>query len=191
MRPPLQAATHVAAFLCRAITCFDFISVLSSVSQPIAHKALRSIAVLEALKGAIVLIAGFGLLSFLDRDNQAFAEKIIRNLHLNPAHHYPHIFISAMAKIEDSHLWAIAGLAALYAAVRFVEAYGLWKERRWAEWLAALSGGIYIPIEIYELARHVTWLKVGALAINLAIVSYLVWLLTETRRKQNKPPETV
>lgn len=161
------------------------------MSHPIAHKALRPIAVFEALKGAIVLIAGFGLLSFLDRDNEVFAEKIIRNLHLNPAHHYPHIFITAMAQIEDSHLWALAGLAALYAAVRFVEAYGLWNERRWAEWLAALSGGIYIPLEIYELAKHVTWIRVGALGLNVVIVSYLAWVLVETRRRRIKPPPPV
>ncbi|MCZ7627423.1 MAG: DUF2127 domain-containing protein [Candidatus Methylomirabilis sp.] len=42
-------------------------------------------------------------------------------------------------------------MAAGYASVRFVEAYGLWLERRWAEWFAAVSGGIYIPFEIYEL----------------------------------------
>lgn len=165
---------------------FFFVSFFP-VSQPIAHKALRPIAVFEALKGAVVLIAGFGLLSFLDRNNEVFAERIIRNLHLNPAHHYPHIFITAMGQLEDSHLLALAGLAALYAVVRFVEAYGLWNERRWAEWLAALSGGIYIPFEIYEVMRHVTWLRVSALALNVVIVSYLAWLLVETRRRRITP----
>lgn len=148
----------------------------------VAHQALRPIAVIEAFKGAIVLIAGFGLLSFLDRDNEIHAEQIIRVLHLNPAHHYPQIFITAMARLDDSHLWALAGFAALYAALRFVEAYGLWFERRWAEWLAAVSGGVYVPIEIYELTQHVTWLRVGALVINLLVVAYMVWLLTERRR---------
>ena len=158
------------------------------MSQTIAHKALRPIAVFEALKGAIVLIAGFGLLSFLDRHNEVFAEQIIRHLHLNPAHHYPHIFITAMAQLENSHLLAFAGLAALYSVVRFVEAYGLWNERRWAEWLAALSGGIYIPFEIFELVKHVTWLRLTALGLNVVIVSYLAWLLVETRRRRVKPP---
>jgi len=150
----------------------------------LAHKALRPIAVFEAFKGTIVLVAGFGLLGFLDRDNQAFAERIIRNLHLDPTHRYPQIFISAMARQDDAHLLMLAGFAALYAALRFVEAYGLWNERRWAEWLAALSGGVYVPVEIYEIARHVTWLKIVTLVINLAVVAYMVWLLTENRRKR-------
>ncbi|MCX6949845.1 MAG: DUF2127 domain-containing protein [Opitutae bacterium] len=151
---------------------------------PAHHQALRSVALIEALKGMIVLIAGFGLLSFLNRDNELFAEQIIRQLHLNPEHYYPQIFINAMARLEDSHLWALAGVAAIYATVRFVEAYGLWHERRWAEWLAALSGGIYLPFEIYELFRNPSGLLLGAFSLNLIVVGYMVWLLTESRRKR-------
>ena len=150
----------------------------------VAHKALRPIALFEAFKGAVVLIAGFGLLSFLGRDNEEFAEQIIRHLQLNPAKHYPQIFITAMSRLNDSHLMALAGFAAIYAIVRFVEAYGLWYERRWAEWLAALSGGIYVPIEIYELTHRITWIRLGALILNLIVVGYMVWLLTESRRRR-------
>ena len=149
----------------------------------IAHKALRPIAILEALKGAIVLIAGFGLLSFLGRDADEFAEHLVNRLHLNPAHHYPQIFIQAMGDLTNTRLWLIAGFAAIYATVRFAEAYGLWYGRRWAEWLAALSGAIYVPVEIYELSHRASLLKFGALLINLIIVAYMVWLLTENRRR--------
>jgi uncharacterized membrane protein (DUF2068 family) len=153
------------------------------VFVPSHTKGLRAIAVFEALKGAIVLIIGFGLLSFLGRDAEDFAEHLVNRLHLNPAHHYPQIFIQAMGNVTDSGLWLLAGLAALYSLVRFFEAYGLWYQRRWAEWLAALSGGVYVPIEVYELAHRASWLKVGALLVNLAIVAYMVWLLTENRRR--------
>ncbi len=154
------------------------------MSHQIAHKALRPIAVLEACKGLLILAAGFGLLSFLGKDADEFAERLVLRAHLNPAHHYPQIFIQAMAEVDDSRLWLLAGIAALYSTVRFVEAYGLWNERRWAEWLAALSGGIYIPFEIYELFKRVTWLRVSTLAVNVIIVAYMVWLLTESLRKR-------
>ncbi len=156
----------------------------SSTVSSVAHKALRPIALFEALKGAIVLIAGFGLLGFLDRDNEVFAEKIIRQFHLNPAHHYPKIFITYMGQVNDTHLMILAGFAAIYALVRFIEAYGLWFERRWAEWLAAVSGGIYIPWEIYELVQKLTWFRAAALTLNLVVVAYMVWLLTESRRRR-------
>jgi len=151
---------------------------------PATHtKGLRTIALVEAAKGAIVLVIGFGLLSFLGRDAEEYAELVVNRLHLNPAHHYPQIFIHAMTDVTDSKLWMLAGLAALYSLIRFVEAYGLWNQRRWAEWLAALSGAVYVPVEIYEIAHRASWLKVGALLINLAIVAYMVWLLTENRRR--------
>ena len=146
------------------------------------QKGLRAVAVFEAFKGSIVLLAGFGLLTFLGRDAEVIAEQMVHRMHLDPAHRYPQIFIQAMANLNDTRLWLLAGLAALYALVRFAEAYGLWRERRWAEWFAALSGGIYVPIEVYEVWQRVTWIRCTALIVNLGIVAYMIWLLTESHR---------
>jgi uncharacterized membrane protein (DUF2068 family) len=140
------------------------------------------IALFEAFKGFVVLALALGLLSFLMQDNEAYAEQIVRRLHIDPGQYYAHMFIRAMADEPDSQLVVWAMFATLYAAVRGAEAYGLWHSKRWAEWFAAFAGGIYIPIEIYELFRRVTWLKISALIINIAIVAYMVWLLTESRR---------
>ncbi|MEN9401369.1 MAG: hypothetical protein RL091_72 [Verrucomicrobiota bacterium] len=153
------------------------------------HKGLRAIALFEAFKGVIVLAAGFGVLSLLGRDAAALAERLINRLHLNPAGHYSHIFLIMMGDVTNQRLWLIAGFALLYAAVRFAEAYGLWHERRWAEWFAALSGAVYIPIELYEIVSHATWLKFATLSVNLLIVGYMVWLLTERRRLRAAPTQ--
>ena len=90
---------------------------------------LRLVAVFEAAKGLLVLLAGFGLLSMLHRDVQKIAEDLVRLSHLNPASHYPRIFIDAAARATDRHLVLLAGLAFGYALVRLVEGYGLWHER--------------------------------------------------------------
>ena len=105
----------------------------------------------EAAKGALVLAAGFGLLSLLHRDLQALAERLVQHSHLNPAHHYPQIFIQAASRMNDARLVALAGLAFLYSTLRFVEAYGLWRMRPWAEWLAIVAGSAYLPVEVYEI----------------------------------------
>ena len=68
--------------------------------------------------------------------------------------------------------------AATYGLVRFIEAYGLWHERRWAEWFATVSGGIYIPFELYELFHRVSWISVGALVINVLVVFLMSYALT-------------
>jgi len=46
-----------------------------------------------------------------------------------------------------------------------------------AEWLTVVAGGVYIPVELYELWRGVTGRSLGLLAVNIAIVVYLVRVL--------------
>jgi uncharacterized membrane protein (DUF2068 family) len=136
---------------------------------------LRTVAVIEAAKGILVLLVGFGLISLVHHDVQRFAERLITHFHLNPAARYPHIFIEAANQLTDTRLLVIAAGAAAYSLVRFIEAYGLWYARRWAEWFAALSGGIYIPFELFELYKRFTWLSLGALVVNVAIVAFALY----------------
>src|ERR1051326_2130720 len=134
---------------------------------------VRTVAIFEAAKGALVLLAGLGVLTLIHRDVQAFADRLVRLSHLNPASHYPRIFLAAASHVTNTHLWLLAGAAALYSTVRGIEAYGLWMERRWAEWFALIAGGLYVPVEIYELFHHATWLKLAVFASNLGIVAYM------------------
>jgi uncharacterized membrane protein (DUF2068 family) len=137
---------------------------------------VRAIAFFEALKGTLVLVAGFGLLSLVHRDLEDLAERLVRHSHLNPASHYPRVFIEAAARTSDSRLRTMAALAFVYSAVRFIEAYGLWKMRAWAEWFAIISGCVYLPIEVYELFEHATLIRAGILILNAAIVAYLLYV---------------
>jgi uncharacterized membrane protein (DUF2068 family) len=111
------------------------------------------------------------------RNVEHAAEALIDRLHLNAAKKFPHIFLQLAANITDAQLWALAALAVAYALLRFAEAYGLWRGRSWGQWIAAVSGGIYVPVEIYELARGVSWIKVGALVLNAAVVIYMCYML--------------
>jgi uncharacterized membrane protein (DUF2068 family) len=143
---------------------------------------VRTVAVFEAIKGAIVLFAGLGLATLVHGDVAHVADKLVHHLHLNPARRYPRIFIDAMADMTDTKLWWLAAGACGYAMFRFIESYGLWKERGWAEWLAAISGSIYIPFEIYGLARGVTGLRVVTFSVNVLIVALMVAALMQRRR---------
>lgn len=142
---------------------------------------LRAVAVYEAAKGALVLLAGFELLSLMHHDVQKFAEQLVAHLHLNPAKGYPRIFIDAMTNITDARLWLLAGFALVYAGVKWILAYGLWLRRRWAEWLAVASGGIYVPAEVVEIVRGVTWTKILLLIVNVCIVAYLIYVLWRSK----------
>ena len=137
---------------------------------------LRTIAVFEATKGALVLAVGMGLLSFVHRYAQNVGEEIVRRFHLNLAHHYPRIFLDAATHIDDAHLRLLALAALLYSTLRFVEAYGLWRMRAWAEWLAIISGGVYLPVELYELIEKATLVKASVFIVNAGIVAYLIYV---------------
>ena len=71
-------------------------------------------------------------------------------------------------------LYAVGAGIAAYAVLEGAEAVGLWLGRRWAEYLTFIATVIFVPYEVYELARGVSALKVLALVINLTIVVYLL-----------------
>ena len=92
------------------------------------------------------------------------------------------MFIEAASHVTDQRLWMFAGFALLYAVFRMLEAYGLWRERAWAEWLALVSGGIYLPVEIYEVARKFTLISVGVLVGNLLVVLFMAAVLWKSHK---------
>jgi uncharacterized membrane protein (DUF2068 family) len=147
---------------------------------------LKAVALFEALKGFAVILAGVGLLTFVHRDAQAFAERLVIHLHLNPARHYPRVFIEAAGHLTDANLWLLAAGAFAYSTLRFTEAYGLWRARPWAEWVGIVSGGIYLPVEIVELIRKPTSIKAGLLALNLLLVLYLSLIRYRNARDQRR-----
>jgi uncharacterized membrane protein (DUF2068 family) len=135
---------------------------------------LRTIALIEATKGILVLAVGCGLITFMHKDIRQFTEQLISHLYLNPAKGYPQVFTDLAGQLTDTHLWILAGAAVIYSLARFIESYGLWFAKRWAEWFAALSGGIYIPFEIHEMIRHASLLTLGALLLNVLIVMIMI-----------------
>jgi uncharacterized membrane protein (DUF2068 family) len=153
------------------------------VTEESRRRGLRVVAVFEGAKGGLVLVTGFGLLAFIHGGLHDAAEELVRHIHLNPARHYPRIFLDAVAHVTNTQLWLLALSAFLYAVVRFIEAFGLWHRKRWAAWFGVLSGGVYIPVELLELAHRLSWARLTVLAVNLAIVAYLGYeLLMESRR---------
>jgi uncharacterized membrane protein (DUF2068 family) len=139
--------------------------------------AVRAVALFEAAKGVLVLLAGLGSLVLLHEDVQHLAELLVGHLHLNPARRLSHLFFATAAALTEAHLRILALVAVVYAAVRFVEAWGLWRARRWAEWFAAASAGIYLPLEAYELYASATWMSLGILLINLLVVGVMLHAL--------------
>jgi uncharacterized membrane protein (DUF2068 family) len=149
-----------------------------------ANLGVRGVAIIEGAKGLVVLLVGFGLMSLVHHDVERFVVGIVRHIHLNPASHYPRIFIQAAASATDARLWFLSLAALLYAAVRFIEAYGLWYQRHWAEVFAVVTGAIYLPVEIYELVERVSSVRIVIFAANSLIVAYLSCTWWQRNRRE-------
>ena len=145
-------------------------------------RGLHIVALLEATKGLLVFAAGIGALSLVDRDAGAILERIVRHLLLNPDGHLVHYLVERVDRITNRQLFFIASGSMLYSGMRFAEAYGLWKNRAWAEWFAVLSGMVYVPFEISAILHKETVLRFSLLGINLLVVGYVARVLYVKRR---------
>jgi uncharacterized membrane protein (DUF2068 family) len=146
------------------------------------RKAVRAVAAFEAFKGFLALAAASGLLLLVHKDLHDLAVRLVEHAHLNPAAHYPSIFVVAAEHLQNTRFTLIALGAAAYSTLRFIEAYGLHLEAAWAEVLAAASGAIYVPFELAELIHRISWLSAGALVINVIVVVIMVVALLQRRK---------
>ena len=138
-----------------------------------AKNGLKAISVLEATKGVISVLVVFGLHKLAGQDIQMVVEELLRHSHLNPANHLVQEVVTQAGKVTEANINFVIAGALLYAGVRFIEAYGLWRSLVWTEWFALLSGGIYLPFEAYELFTKPNLITAAVLTINLVVVGYM------------------
>ena len=153
-----------------------------AVTDPRHHAGLRSIAVFETIKGLLGLAAAIAILTMAHKDISDIAERAMNALHINTESRIADWIFHATDRATPRSLILIAVGGFVYAAIRFAEAYGLWHAKVWAEWFALVSGCLYLPLEVWELARHANWFKWAILGMNLIIVIYIAVIRIESHR---------
>jgi uncharacterized membrane protein (DUF2068 family) len=154
------------------------------VHDPAHIKGIRTVATIEFTKGVVVVLAGLGAFSMRHKSIWGIAESFLEFFHANPYNHYVGVFINLVYRVSDVRLWKIALAATIYTIIRFVEAYGLWYLRAWAEWLAIASGTIYIPFEVIDMIRHPRGFGALVLVVNVAIVLYMLYVRLDALEKR-------
>ena len=127
------------------------------------------------------MTAGVAALYLAGHDTGQTLARWVAHLHLDPGSHWIDRPLAAALALDPRSLRAIGLGTFVYATVFLTEGVGLLLRRHWAEYLAVVATGSFLPLEGYELIRHVRPTQVVVVAVNLAIVLYLIARLRAER----------
>jgi uncharacterized membrane protein (DUF2068 family) len=142
------------------------------------------IALERSVRGVVLVAAGAYLLAKAGSNFGDIANHLAQRIELDPHRPFVRHLIDRLGRLSR-HQVTLFGVAAIgYGVLEIVEGAGLFYRKRWAEWLTVIATSLLIPLELYELVRHPSWLKAGGIAVNVAIVVYLVRIV---RRRSARP----
>lgn len=143
--------------------------------------ALRTIAMFEVTKATIVLLFGCALFHLVHKNLDDVAGYVVQVLHLDPEGKLSNLFVKLAGRSSDRNLLVLAMGALAYASVRLTEAYGLWREREWAQWLSLFSTALYLPPELYWIVHDPSWVKCTVLVTNIVMFLFMFRLCVHRR----------
>jgi uncharacterized membrane protein (DUF2068 family) len=150
-----------------------------------AHgRGLRIIAAFKLLKACSLVALGVGALKLLHKDLAGLVEHWINVFQVDPRNHFINLLLVKLSNFDDRRLKALSVGTFIYAGIFLVEGVGLALQKRWAEYFTIITTSSLLPIEIYELLKRVSLGRSLALAINLAVVAYLILELRRFPKQQ-------
>ena len=144
-------------------------------------RLIRLIALFKLLKAILLIAVGVAAFKLIHTDiTDALIESVAR-LGLDPGGRYVGRAILKTATLTPDKIKDVGVGSFIYAGLLLTEGIGLWLVKRWAEWFSVIITSSLVPLEVYEIHRHPTTLKVLALLINLAVVGYLLYRIRDER----------
>ncbi len=150
---------------------------------PRSRLVLKLIAAERFVRGLLLLAAGTYLLTHQSKDFGKIAERVLRAVSLDPRRPFFHRVVDYLHHLHASEIKVAALFALGYGVLELVEGTGLWLDKLWAEYLTVIATALLLPLELYELVRKPTALKAGGIAVNVAIVVYLILVLRRRLRR--------
>lgn len=153
---------------------------------------LQLIAVFKFLKALLFVAAALGAFGLLQPALSNRAREWASALAFGSGQHIVRSLVTHLLDLSRSRIAALGVVALFYAALFLTEGVGLWRERRWAEYLTVIATGSLIPLEVYEIAHRFTLLHVGTFILNVVVVVYLIVRLRRPRAEPARErPTTV
>jgi uncharacterized membrane protein (DUF2068 family) len=145
-------------------------------------RLLPWIAAERTVRAVLLVAVGIVLLTHVHENWARDVSNLTHDLGLNPKSNWVQRILHDAAKLNANGAFLFGIVALAYGALEGTEAYGLWKRRRWAEWLTVLATSLLLIPEVWALTKSATVLKVGALVVNVAVVAYLIGRLRRPSR---------
>src|SRR5207244_13398980 len=139
-----------------------------------SYRSILLIAAFKLIKSILLVAAGIGALRLLHRDVADVVERWIDVFRVDPDNRFIHSVLVKILTVNDRSLKEISAGTFAYAALFLTEGTGLLLRKRWAQYFTIIVTGSFLPLEVYELARHLSVVKVFVVLINIGIVAYLV-----------------
>ncbi len=169
---------------------------MMSTPAPVKNRAhvsaserwIVAIGVWKLLEAALFIILGVGALKLLHKDLVDVVTRFIIDLGRDPEGHFANLILDKVALIDPHRLKQISIAIFAGAALHMLEGVGLVLRKVWAEYVTLILTASFLPWEVIEIVRHVTWIKVVLLLVNLAVVIYLVFYvqMMNVRRKETQ-----
>ena len=144
---------------------------------------IHFIALEKSIKGTLLIVVAFRLLSLFDQDIHAWAQDFVSRHGIDLANRYVQAGLERLVGIGNTQLVEFSIGALIYAAMLFTEGIGLWLQKRWAEYLTVIATAMFIPFEIYEIYVRFTWVRIAILAVNIFVVWYLSTRLKDEEKE--------
>jgi uncharacterized membrane protein (DUF2068 family) len=132
------------------------------------------IGIFKLFKALLLIAIGIGAIKFLHKDLAGTVMHWTEVLRVDPDNRYVHGLLVRVFRVTPKQLKELSLGTFLYAGLFAAEGVGLLLRKRWAEYFTIITTSLFIPLEIFELARHFTVTKLVVTLINVLIVWYLV-----------------
>src|SRR5580658_9731974 len=142
---------------------------------------LRLIAIFKFFKAGLLIALGIGLFKLLHKDLGDVLQHWCEAMRLDPGSHFVNLALEKAAHVSPEQVKKLGLGSFLYAGLFLAEGTGLWLRKRWGEWLTVIITSSLVPVEIYEIYRRPSYVKVVVLALNVAIVVYLIYHIRSQR----------
>jgi len=146
-------------------------------------RLLPVLAVERVLRAALLIGVGLALLTHAHADWADLARRFAEQIGLDPSRNETGRMISRLGGFGSRQAQRDGAIAIGYGVLEAVEGYGLLRRRRWGEYLTVVSTALLLIPEVQELLKHPTGFKLGGLALNVIIVSYLLGRLVRRRQR--------